>query len=188
MRPVTLRFHTPSTATALKRPLLAWPVKAGFPSPADDYLEARIDLNDQLIRHPAATFFVRVSGDSMTGAGIQDGDLLIVDRAAEVTSGCIFVARVHDEFTLKRIRKDGARLFLMPENDRYPAIEVTESNDFEIWGRVTGSVREYWGMATIRDKLGHCLHGFFTSPSRLSSPSTWKRDLNGSRNGELRTP
>jgi DNA polymerase V len=75
MPPVTLKFHTPSFATPLERPLLAWPVKAGFPSPADDYLEGRIDLNQHLIRHPAATFFVRVSGDSMTGAGIYDGDL-----------------------------------------------------------------------------------------------------------------
>jgi DNA polymerase V len=143
MTQVRLTVHTPVFATALKCPLLVWPVKAGFPSPADDYLEGRIDLNEQLIRHPAATFFVRVSGDSMTGAGIQDGDLLIVDRAAEVTSGCIVVARVHDEFTLKRIRKEGSRIFLMPENDQYPPIEVTEGSGFEIWGRVTGSVREY---------------------------------------------
>jgi DNA polymerase V len=107
------------------------------------YLEGQIDLNQHLIRHPAATFFVRVSGDSMTGAGIQDGDLLIVDRAAEVANGCIVVARIHDEFTLKRVRKEGSRVFLMPENDKYPIIEVTEGSDFEIWGRVTGSVREF---------------------------------------------
>jgi len=138
-----LTIHTPSFATALARPLLAFRVSAGFPSPADDYLEGRIDLNQHLIRHPAATFFVRVSGDSMSGAGIQDGDLLIVDRAAEVTSGCIVVARIHDEFTLKRVRMENGRLFLLPENDRYPTIEVTEGSDFEVWGRVTGSVRQY---------------------------------------------
>ena len=143
MPQVALEFFTPSFATAIKRPLLTFRVAAGFPSPADDYLEGRIDLNEQLIKHPAATFFVRVSGDSMTGAGIQDGDLLIVDRAAEVTTGCIVVARVLDEFTLKRIRKVGSRVFLVPENDRYPAMEITEGSDFEIWGRVTGSVREY---------------------------------------------
>jgi DNA polymerase V len=141
--PLTLRFHLPAPATPLRRPLLAWPVKAGFPSSADDYLEEQIDLNEHLIRHPAATFFVRVSGDSMTGAGIQDGDLLIVDKAAEVTSGCIVVARVHDEFTLKRVRKEGSRVFLVPENDRYPTLEITDGTYFEIWGRVTGSVREY---------------------------------------------
>ncbi len=143
MPQVSLEFFTPSFATAIKRPLLTFRVAAGFPSPADDYLEGRIDLNEQFIKHPAATFFVRVSGDSMTGAGIYDGDLLIVDRAAEVTTGCIVVARVHDEFTLKRIRKVGSRVFLVPENDRYPAMEITEGSDFEIWGRVTGSVREY---------------------------------------------
>jgi len=142
-RSLTLRVIAPEYGKPVSRPLLAWPVKAGFPSPADDYLEGRIDLNQHLIKHPAATFFVRVSGDSMTGAGIHDGDLLIVDRAAEVTSGCIVVARVHDEFTLKRIRKDGRRVFLVPENPQYPPIEVTEGSDFEIWGRVTGSVREY---------------------------------------------
>lgn len=143
MHPVGLTFITPSYATAIRRPLLAVRVSAGFPSPADDYLERRIDLNEHLIRHPAATFFVRVAGDSMKGAGIFDGDLLIVDRAAEVTSGCIVVARVHDEFTLKRVRKVGSRVFLDPENEKYQPIEVTEGSDFEVWGRVTGSVREF---------------------------------------------
>jgi DNA polymerase V len=143
MQPLTLEFITPSFATILERPVMAFTVSAGFPSPADDYIEGRIDLNEHLIRHPAATFFVRVSGDSMTGAGIQNGDLLIVDRAAECVSGCIVVARVHDEFTLKRVRKEGDRVFLMPENERYQPIEVTEGSDFEIWGRVVGSVREY---------------------------------------------
>jgi DNA polymerase V len=139
----TLTFITPEIATAIKRPLLTFRVSAGFPSPADDYLQSRIDLNEHLIRHPAATFFVRVAGDSMTGAGIHDGDLLVVDRAAEVTSGCIVVARVQDEFTLKRVRKDGSRVFLVPENDRFKPLEITEGSDFEIWGRVTASVREY---------------------------------------------
>jgi DNA polymerase V len=143
MPQLTLEFITPSFATILERPVMAFPVSAGFPSPADDYMESRIDLNQHLIRHPAATFFVRVSGDSMTGAGIQNGDLLIIDRAAECVSGCIVVARVHDEFTLKRIRKEGDRVFLVPENHLYPTIEVTEGSDFEIWGRVVGSVREY---------------------------------------------
>jgi DNA polymerase V len=138
-----LDFNSPSCDTPLQLPLMAWQVKAGFPSPADDYLENRIDLNQHLIRHPAATFLVRVSGDSMTGAGIQHGDLLIVDRAAEVTSGCIVVARVHDEFTLKRVRKEGSRLFLVPENPRYPTLEITEGSDFEVWGRVTSAVRTF---------------------------------------------
>ena len=143
MPSVTLEFVTPSFDTILARPVMAFPVSAGFPSPADDYMESRIDLNQHLIRHPAATFFVRVAGDSMTGAGIQNGDLLIVDRAAECISGSIVVARVNDEFTLKRVRKDGVRVYLGPENHHYPPIEITEGSDFEIWGRVVGSVREY---------------------------------------------
>ena len=109
MHLVTLTFLTPTIGQPLHRPLLSFPVAAGFPSPADDYIEGRIDLNEHLIRHPAATFFVRVSGDSMTGAGIHDGDLLIVDRAAEVQNGCIVVARINDEFTLKRIRPSAWR-------------------------------------------------------------------------------
>ena len=143
MQQTTLVFITPDFATILDRPVMAFPVSAGFPSPADDYIESRIDLNQHLIRHPAATFFVRVSGDSMTGAGIHNGDLLIVDRAAECVSGCIVVARLENEFTLKRVRKEGNRVFLVPENHLYPTIEITEGSDFEIWGRVVGSVREY---------------------------------------------
>ena len=143
MQQATLEFITPGFATILERPVMAFPVSAGFPSPADDYIESRIDLNQHLIRHPAATFFVRVSGDSMTGAGIQNGDLLIVDRAAECVSGCIVVARLENEFTLKRVRKESNRVFLVPENHLYPTIEITEGSDFEIWGRVVGSVREY---------------------------------------------
>lgn len=143
MQPVSLTFLTPAIGQTLHRPLLSFPVAAGFPSPADDYIEGRIDLNEHLIRHPAATFFVRVSGDSMSGAGIHDGDLLIVDRAAEVQNGCIVVARIADEFTLKRIRKAGTRVFLMPENERFSPIEIVEGSDFEIWGRVVGSIREF---------------------------------------------
>ena len=139
-----LTFYHPSFATLLKRPLVTFRVSAGFPSPADDYLEGWIDLNQHLIKHPASTFFVRVAGDSMTGAGIQDGDLLIVDRSANCASGSIVVARIEDEFTLKRlIIKKGGKAFLVPENDKFPSIELTEDSDCEIWGRVIGSVREY---------------------------------------------
>ena len=143
MEQVSLTFYAPGLATPLRRPLVTFCVEAGFPSPADDHLEGWIDLNQHLIRHPSATFFVRVAGDSMKGAGIHDGDLLIVDRAAEITNGCIVVARIHDEFTLKRIRKDGRRVRLLPENEDYQPIEVEEGSDFEIWGRVVGSVRQF---------------------------------------------
>ncbi len=140
---ITLTFLPPSFQLKLALPLASFGVSAGFPSPADDYLEGFLDLNEYIIRHPAATFYVRASGDSMRGAGIFDGDLLIVDRAAACTDGSIVVARLGDEFTLKRILKKGNRVFLRPENEAYAPIEVTEDSDCEIWGRVIGSVRRY---------------------------------------------
>jgi len=139
----TLTFLTPSFALKVALPVATFPVAAGFPSPADDYLEGRLDLNEYFIRHPAATFYVRVSGDSMRGAGIFDRDLLIVDRSAECSDGSIVVARLGDEFTLKRMQRKGDRMFLQPENDEFEPIEVTEDSDCEIWGRVVGSVRRH---------------------------------------------
>ena len=115
-------------------PLFSARVEAGFPSPAEDYIDCNLDLNEYLIRHPAATYFVRVSGDSMTGAGIHDGDLLIVDRAPEPTDGDVVIAALFGELTLKRIRKRGGKILLVPDNDEYPTIEVDEEADFQIWG------------------------------------------------------
>jgi DNA polymerase V len=141
---VTLEFLPPSFQLELALPLASFPVSAGFPSPADDHLEGTLDLNEHFIRHPAAgTFNVRASGDSMRGAGILDGDLLIIDRAVPCTDGSIVVARLGDEFTLKRIPKKGNRVFLRPENKEFQPIEVTEESYCEIWGRVIGSVRRY---------------------------------------------
>ena len=131
----TLLFFPPSFALKLEIPLMSFPISAGFPSPAD--------LNQHFIRHPAATFYVKVSGDSMRGAGILDGDLLIVDRAASCTDGSIVVARLGDDFILKRLRKKAGRVYLVPENADFQPIEVTEDSDCEIWGRVVGSVRRY---------------------------------------------
>jgi DNA polymerase V len=139
----TLTFLPASFEFTLDIPLASFSISAGFPSPADDYIEGRLDLNEYFIRHPAATFYVRVSGDSMRGAGIFDGDLIIVDRAVECSDGSIVVARLGDEFTLKRIAKKGDRVYLQPENENYQPIEVTEESDCEIWGRVVGSVRRY---------------------------------------------
>ena len=112
-------------------------VAAGFPSPADDYLERKIDLHELLVEHPAATFFVRVEGDSMTGAGMQSGDILIVDRSLKPESGKIVVALLNGEFTVKRLHKKGGKLYLLPENPSYAPIEVTEESDFQVWGVVT---------------------------------------------------
>ncbi|WP_169979835.1 LexA family protein [Tautonia rosea] len=142
-QPLQLEFFSPYSAGPVPRPLVAFPVSAGFPSPADDHLEGRIDLNEYVLTHPAATFYVRVRGDSMCGAGIHDGDLLIVDRAAEYVNNSIVIARIGDEFTVKRIRVKGKRIFLMPENEAYAPIELNGEADCEIWGRVVGSLRKF---------------------------------------------
>lgn len=115
-------------------PLFTVRVEAGFPSPAEDYIDCNLDLNEYLIRHPAATYFVRVSGDSMTGAGIHDGDLLIVDRAADPADGDVVIAALLGELTLKRIRRRGGKVLLVPDNRAYPPIEVGEEDEFRIWG------------------------------------------------------
>ncbi|MFO7629580.1 MAG: translesion error-prone DNA polymerase V autoproteolytic subunit [Prochlorococcaceae cyanobacterium] len=119
---------------ALVLPLAGENVAAGFPSPADDYVEAGIDLNEQLIRHPSSTFFLRVSGDSMRGAGIHHGDLLIVDRSVEPRSGRIVVAAVDGAFTLKRLVQRQGRWRLEAANPDYPPLELGDADDHRLWG------------------------------------------------------
>ncbi len=116
-------------------------ISAGFPSPADDYLETSLDLNSLLVRNPAATFMVRVSGDSMTGVGIHDGDILIVDRSEEAVHGKIVVAALDGEMTVKRLHLKGGRCRLVPENKAFQPIEVGTEQDLQVWGVVVGVVR-----------------------------------------------
>ena len=118
-------------------------VEAGFPSPADDYLEGTLDLNEHLIRRPAATFFLRVSGDSMTGAGIYPGDILIVDRSLTPADGRIVIAVVDGELTVKRLSRQHGRIRLLPENPRYPPIEITAEQDLRVWGVVVHAVHSF---------------------------------------------
>src|SRR5438105_162854 len=118
-------------------PLVAWHISCGFPSPADDYRESELDIHELVIAHPEATFYVRVSGDSMEGAGIYEGDVLVVDRALEARENAIIVALVNGEFTVKRLVRRGDTLFLMPENPRYEPLPLTEEMDFRIWGIAT---------------------------------------------------
>lgn len=117
-------------------PLYASSVKAGFPSPAEDYAEQHLDLNSHLIAHPAATFFLRVSGDSMMNAGIFNGDLLIVDRSLEPTSGKIVIAAVNGELTVKRLQKTENGVCLVAENNAYAPIALENSDHVQIWGVV----------------------------------------------------
>ena len=118
-------------------PLYSAQVNAGFPSPADDYIETQLDLNEHLIKHPAATFFVRATGDSMIHAGIHSGDILIVDRSLESGDRKIVIAAINRELTVKRIGKQNGKLYLLPENPFFEPIEITDDMEFEIWGVVT---------------------------------------------------
>ena len=118
----------------LRLPLAGASVAAGFPSPADDYIEVGLDLNELLIRHPSSTFFLRVSGDSMQGAGIQHGDLLVVDRSLEARPGLIVVAVLDGAFTLKRLARHRGRLRLEAANSAYPPLELHQCGDVQIWG------------------------------------------------------
>jgi DNA polymerase V len=123
--------------TSLRLPLVSASVEAGFPSPADDHLERGIDLNEELIRNPAATFLVRVKGDSMRDAGIHAGDVLIVDKSMNPTDRRIVVAMIDGNFTVKRFRKVNGRIFLEAANDSFSSIEVGENQELTIWGVVT---------------------------------------------------
>jgi DNA polymerase V len=124
-------------------PLFLAKVSAGFPSPADDFLEKKIDLNEHFVRHPAATFFVRVQGESMKNAGIHSGDILIVDRSLEVRDASVVVAVIDGEFTVKHVKKDGKQLFLVPANEDFSAVEITEAMDFTVWGVVTNVIHSF---------------------------------------------
>ncbi len=124
----------------LSLPLFANRVPAGFPSPADDYVEDMLDLNQQLVKNPAATFFVRVQGNSMTGAGIFDGDTLVVDRAINPRSGNIVVAVVDGELTVKRLSQRKGIIRLLPENPEFAPIEFSEGQELVIWGVVTNVI------------------------------------------------
>ena len=140
---------TAVTPTALKiskpcsLPLALCRVEAGFPSPADDYMEGSLDLNDHIIKHPSATYFVKASGDSMIGAGIFNGDLLIVDRSLEASSGKVVIAEVDGQLTVKRLLKLSDGFFsLQSENSSYPPIELQEGNEVVVWGVVTHVIHD----------------------------------------------
>lgn len=124
-------------------PLYASPVSCGFPSPAEDYIENPLDLNEHLITKPAATFFVRAKGDSMIGAGIFDHDLIIVDRSKTPAHDHIVLAVINGEFTLKRLIKMQNTLWLYPDNPKYLPLKINEDMDFQIWGVVSYSIHKH---------------------------------------------
>lgn len=126
-------------STKLELPLYTTFVSAGFPLPGDDHIEQRLNLND-LIEHPAATFFARVAGDSMIQAGIHHGDIIVVDRSLEPSDGTVVVAAVNGEMLIKRVNRTGERLFLLAENPDYLPLEITDEMDFSVWGVVTNVI------------------------------------------------
>lgn len=132
--------HTPDLSMKRHQLLFDAAVPAGFPSPAADYEQSRLDLNKHLVSNPAATFFVKVAGDSMIGAGIHHGDLLVVDRSIEPKDKSVVIAVLDGELTVKRIRIRNRKITLEPENHNYSAREVTPDAAFEVWGVVTSAI------------------------------------------------
>jgi DNA polymerase V len=131
----------PDTDRPSGSPLYGHSVNAGFPSPAEDYIEDYLDLHKLMVHNPPATFFLKVKGSSMIGAGIRDGDLLVVDRSLEAANGKIVVAALDGELTVKRLKVKNEKIFLAPENDSFPLVEITDREDTVIWGVVTYVVR-----------------------------------------------
>lgn len=132
-----LSFFLPEFESKLKIPFITEGVSAGFPSPAGDFMEANIDLNKELSENPLATFYIKVKGNSMIDAGINDKDVLVVDRSLEPKNNKIAICCIDGEFTVKRIKLEKDCLFLMPENKNYTPIKITEENQLIIWGIVT---------------------------------------------------
>ena len=131
-----LNFFIPKTENGIGQWLAEEGISAGFPSPADDFKEIRISLDKELVKNKEATFYARVDGNSMIGAGLEDGDLLIIDRSLYPENGKIAVCLIDGDFTVKRIKKEKEKLYLLPENKKYKPIEIKEENELIIWGVV----------------------------------------------------
>lgn len=138
----TIEIHSIDLSTSLPLQYADDGIHAGFPSPAQDYMELAIDLNKELIRHPASTFYGRVVGDSMRDEGIEEGDILVIDKALELLDDDLAVCYIDGEFTVKRVRLETDAAWLVPSNPNYPLIKVTEDNDFIVWGIVTYTIKK----------------------------------------------
>lgn len=139
----TIDLYSALTDAKLALPYTEGGISAGFPSPALDFMEQRIDLNVHLIKHPSSTFYGRVKGQSLKDAGIDDGDLLIIDKSLEPVHGKIAVCFIDGEFTAKRIHFQGDELWLKPENPAYPSIKVIEEHHLIVWGVVTHVIKSF---------------------------------------------
>ena len=139
---MSIIIHPPNLDSKLALPNVGPQIVAGFPSPAEDYLEAMLDLNQVLIKNPSATFYGRVKGSSMKDAGVDPGDLLVIDKSLSYRNNALAVCFLNGEFTLKRIKKEGDTLLLMPANQDYQPIVVNEDADFAVWGIVTYIIKK----------------------------------------------
>ena len=142
MKKEKLKFLKPKEGNSTGQWLIEQGISAGFPSPADDFKEIRISLDNELVKNPEATFYARVSGDSMVGAGLEDGDLLVIDRSLNPENGKIGICMIDGEFTVKRIKKTGGKLYLLAENKKYKTIEIREENELIIWGIVAYVIKK----------------------------------------------
>lgn len=140
----SLTFFTPDVSSSVSLPYISGGIKAGFPSPAQDFMGENIDLNKILIKNPMETFYAKVDGDSMKDAGIHDGDILVIDRSLPYEDGKIFVCFLDGDFTVKRMRidKENKTVWLVAENKAYEPIKVVPDNDFIVWGRVISVIKQ----------------------------------------------
>jgi DNA polymerase V len=139
----SIDFYSASTSVELELPLADGGICAGFPSPAQDYIDLKIDLNKELISNPSTTFYGRVKGSSMIDAGVEDGDLLVIDKSLVPKDGDMAICFIDGEFTLKYIRIEPDAVYLMPANPAFMPIKITEENNFCIWGIVTYSIKNH---------------------------------------------
>ncbi|WP_339835169.1 translesion error-prone DNA polymerase V autoproteolytic subunit [uncultured Flavobacterium sp.] len=137
-----IQFFLPDLENQIELPYISSGIKAGFPSPAADFDESKISLDNVLVKNKEATFYAKASGNSMIGAGIDDGDILVIDRSLEPQNNKIAICFIDGEFTVKRIKIEGDNVFLMPENKNYKPIQIAEENDLIIWGIVTYVIKK----------------------------------------------
>lgn len=137
-----IQFFIPDLESQVELPYISSGIKAGFPSPAADFDESKISLDNVLVKNKEATFYAKASGNSMTGAGIDDGDILVIDRSLEPKNNKIAVCFIDGEFTVKRIKLENKELYLMPENSNYNPLKISLENNFLIWGIVTYVIKK----------------------------------------------
>lgn len=139
---MSINTYLPNQSSELPLPIVGNQIVAGFPSPAEDYLEAMLDLNKKLIKNPNSTFYGKVKGISMKDAGVDDGDLLVIDKSLTYRNNALSVCFINGEFTLKRFRREGETIVLMPANRDYQPIVIKEDADFAVWGIVTYIIKK----------------------------------------------